>query len=107
MPTVTVDHKYQVLLPPAVRTRAGVRVGDHLEARYAKGKFILTPKTARIEEDEYTPAQRRSIDAGIAQGMEDFKTGRFHGPFDTADQAIAYIKKTLRQRAARKTRRAR
>ena len=37
--------------------------------------------------DEYTPAQRRSIDAGIAASLEEFKLGRFHGPFDTAAEA--------------------
>ncbi len=50
--------------------------------------------------DEYTPAQRRLIDARIAEGIEDFKRGRAYGPFDTADEGIAFLKANLKRRAA-------
>ena len=52
--------------------------------------------------DNYTPEQRRIINAGIAEGMEDFRRGRFYGPFDTADEAISSIQANLKQRAAAK-----
>jgi hypothetical protein len=48
--------------------------------------------------DEYTPAQRRMIDRGIAQGLEDIRKGRVHGPFKTAGEAIAYLKAHTRRR---------
>jgi hypothetical protein len=54
--------------------------------------------------DEYTPAQRRAIDADIAASMEDFKHGRFHGPFDTAEEASRYIERVAKERAALKKR---
>jgi predicted transcriptional regulator len=54
--------------------------------------------------DEYTPAQRRAIDADIAASMEDFKHGRFHGPFDTAEDASRYIERVAKERAAVKKR---
>ncbi len=44
MPLVKVKNKYQVTLPTAVRQRAGVTVGDLLEAKADKGKITLTPK---------------------------------------------------------------
>ncbi len=44
---------------------------------------------------EYTPEQRRIVDAGIAEGMEDFRRGRFYGPFETADEAISSIQANL------------
>jgi predicted transcriptional regulator len=55
--------------------------------------------------DEYTPEQRRVIDADIAASMDEFKQGRFHGPF-TAEESARYIEKVAKQRAAtRKARR--
>jgi len=106
MPVVRVKAKYQVTLPDELRKRVGVNIGDLFEVELHKGKITLTPK-AVVDRDEYTPAQRRIIDAGITKGMLDFTRGRFHGPFDTAEEAIAHIKRTLRQRAARKTKRSR
>jgi len=45
MPIVRVKTKYQVTLPTAIRVRAGIRVGDVLEAKVEKGKITLTPKS--------------------------------------------------------------
>jgi predicted transcriptional regulator len=53
----------------------------------------------RERRDLYAPEQRRIIEAGIAEGLEDFKQGRFYGPFDTADEAISSIQANLKQRA--------
>ena len=52
--------------------------------------------------DEYTPTQRRAIDADIAASLEDFKRGRFHGPFNTAKEASNYIEQVAKKRAATK-----
>ncbi len=83
MPLVKVKDKYQVTLPTAVRDEAGVAIGDILEAKVVNGKITLTPKSV--------------IDRGIAEGLADFKKGRFIGPFDNADVAV----KALRQAAKR------
>ena len=53
-------------------------------------------------DDEYTPAQRRIIDARLAESLEDFKKGRTHGPFNTANEAIAFIRKEVKARAAKR-----
>ena len=55
-----------------------------------------------VEADEYTPEQRRLIDADIAASIEEFEQGKFHGPFNSADEAIASIEANLKQRAAAK-----
>jgi hypothetical protein len=52
--------------------------------------------------DDYTPAQRRVIDAAVAASMEDFRQGRVHGPFDTAGEASLYIEQVAEKRAAAK-----
>jgi hypothetical protein len=49
----------------------------------------------RREFGECTSEQRRVIDAGIAEGMEDFRKGRSHGPF-TADEAVNFLKSQMK-----------
>jgi hypothetical protein len=72
----------------------------------ARDNGIITPKP-RIDysqfsnaDDEYTPEQRKIIDAELAKGLEDIKMGRTFGPFDTAEAMIASMKSELKKRAA-------
>ncbi len=39
-------------------------------------------------DDEYTPEQRRIIDARLDESEEDLKKGRTYGPFNTADERL-------------------
>ena len=70
------------------------------------GKIVITPKVVIDRSqfpdanDEYTPEQRATIDAGIRQGLEDFKKGRSHGPFATAKEASDYIERAAKELAA-------
>lgn len=54
--------------------------------------------------DEYTPAERRAIDRGIAASEKQYAAGKSYGPFDTAADAIASVNENLRKRAAAKKR---
>jgi AbrB family looped-hinge helix DNA binding protein len=105
MPTIVkVQRKGQVTIPNRMRTQAGIADGDLVEAVFSRGRIILTPKVAVDRSkfpahDEYTPEQRRIIDAGIAEGLHDFKAGRSHGPFASAKEASAYIERMAKQRA--------
>jgi hypothetical protein len=45
------------------------------------------------------PAQRRIIDARLAESEEDLKRGRTFGPFNTANEMIASMKRELKKRA--------
>ena len=54
-----------------------------------------------IDDLEYTAAQRRIIDARLAKALEEIKKGRTYGPFKTADEMIASMKRELRKRAAK------
>jgi bifunctional DNA-binding transcriptional regulator/antitoxin component of YhaV-PrlF toxin-antitoxin module len=82
------------VIAQSVRDQVGLNVGDLLEAKVERGKTTFTPKLvidrsqSRKANDEYTPVQRKSIDAQLAKAM----TGRTHGPFDTADEMGAHIK---------------
>lgn len=94
MSLVKVKPKGEVTLPSALRERAGLNVGDLLEARFEKGKITLTPKSL--------------IDRRIEEGLEDIRGGRTYGPFDTADQMIESLQRNMKERAkAKKTKRSR
>lgn len=94
MSLVKVKTKSEVTLPSALRERAGLNVGDLLEARFEKGKITLTPKSL--------------VDSRIEEGLEDIRRGRTYGPFDTADQMIESLQRNMKERAkARKTKRSR
>jgi AbrB family looped-hinge helix DNA binding protein len=88
MSLVSVKNKFQVLIPQEVRERIGIRVGDLLEAKAERGKITFTPRAA--------------LDPDIAASMEEIKAGRSHGPFDTAEDAIAAMKRELRKGARKR-----
>ena len=82
MPLVKVKTKYQVTLPDAVRRQVRVGVGDLLEAKVEKGRITLTPKSLIYRE--------------IAEGLEDFRRGRFIGPFKSAKEGIRALRRAAK-----------
>ena len=82
MPVVKVKTKYQVTLPTSVRHRVGLKVGDLLDARVERGKITLTSKGV--------------ITPGMAEGLEDIKKGRVHGPFTSAEDLLRSLHREIR-----------
>jgi hypothetical protein len=79
-------------------------VEKHLPELSASGGVItIAPKPA-VAQDEYTIAERRAIDRGIAESEKQYAAGKSYGPFDNAAEAIASIDANLRRRAAAKKR---
>jgi AbrB family looped-hinge helix DNA binding protein len=78
MAIVTIKNKYQVVIPQRVREQVGVQVGDLLEAQVDKGKIVFTPKSI--------------VDRAIAEGLDDIKKGRVHGPFASEGEMVAALK---------------
>jgi bifunctional DNA-binding transcriptional regulator/antitoxin component of YhaV-PrlF toxin-antitoxin module len=97
--TVTVKNrtKNPLVVPPSVRRQAGHKNGQDLEFRVSGGVITILPKLPAAE-GEYTPEQRRIIDARLAEGLADIKAGRTFGPFDSADEMIAHMKAQLRKK---------
>lgn len=62
MSLVKVKTNGQVILPSSLRQRAGVNVGDVLEAKIEKGK--------------------------VDESIEQIRKGEFYGPFDTAEEML-------------------
>ena len=74
MPLVKVKEKFQVTLPASVRRKAGLAVGDLLEANVEGKKITLTPKSV--------------VDRELALALEDVRKGRVYGPFSSAKELI-------------------
>jgi bifunctional DNA-binding transcriptional regulator/antitoxin component of YhaV-PrlF toxin-antitoxin module len=102
--TVIVKNKTPLVVPPAVRRRAGLKSGDEVEFRVSGRVITILPK-APPADDEYTPAQRRAIDRGIAKGLEDIKHGRLQGPFSSHRDFIASLQEEARKLRGKKNRR--
>ena len=86
---VRVQRKGQVTIPTRVRVQVGLVDGDMVEARAENGKIILTPKM--VVDREYTPQQRRIIDARLAESLEQAKRGETFGPFETHEEMITFL----------------
>ena len=77
MNIVTVKNKFQIVIPQRVREQAHVEIGDLLEASVEDGKITFTPKSL--------------VDRHLAEGLEDLRKGRTHGPYNSAEAAIAAL----------------
>lgn len=100
--TIVVKKRTDLVVPTSVQRRAGIKAGDRLEFKVSGGVITILPKRPRAD-DEYTPEQRRSIDARLARADEDIKHGRVYGPFNTAEEMAASIEDNIKNlRAARR-----
>jgi hypothetical protein len=59
------------------------------------GKLVADHSRFSNADDEYTPAQRRAIDARLAESEEDLKNGLVYGPFKNAEEMIAHMKAAI------------
>lgn len=99
--TTVVKKRTPIVVPDVLRRRAGIKAGDRLEFKLSGGIINIIPELPSAD-DEYTPEQRRTIDAQLADGLADIKAGRTYGPFNTVDEMIASMKTELRKRAAKR-----
>jgi hypothetical protein len=79
-----------LVVPAAARRRARFKDGQELECKVSGGLITILPKLPGTD-DEYTSAQRRSMDAEL----RDAEKGPFHGPFETMDGMIAHLKRRI------------
>ena len=92
----TVKRRTPLAIPDKVRRRAGLKVGEQVEFKVSSGVITVVPKLPSAD-DDYTPAQRHAIDTRLREARK----GPYYGPFDTADQAIAFTRKEVRKRRKR------
>jgi AbrB family looped-hinge helix DNA binding protein len=90
MGVVAVKNKFQIVIPRGIREQVRIKIGDLLEASVRDGRITFTPKSL--------------VDRHIAEGLEDAKHGRTHGPYTSAREAIAALElraKRLTQKRGR------
>jgi AbrB family looped-hinge helix DNA binding protein len=106
--TGKIQNKGQVTIPTVVRRQAGLSKGDLVNIAFQRGKIVITPKLAidrskfPTADDEYTPAQRRVIDARLDKADAEIKAGRVHGPFSNAAAAIKFLNKEIHSRKTKR-----
>jgi bifunctional DNA-binding transcriptional regulator/antitoxin component of YhaV-PrlF toxin-antitoxin module len=95
--TVIVKSAADLVVPQSVRRQAGIRAGDRLEFKVSGGVINIVPKLPSGD-DEYTPQQRRSVNARLAESRDDLKKGRTFGPFETHEAMVAFLHGQVRVR---------
>ena len=98
---VRMQRKGQVTIPSRLRSRVGLADGDLVDAKEHRGKIILTPKN--VVDREYTPAQRRSIDARLDEAMREVERGELYGPFETHQELVSFLHRESRKRQPNNT----
>ena len=88
MDLVTVKTKFQIVIPQHVREQMHIEIGDILEAGVEVGKIIFTPKSL--------------VDRHLAEGLEDARRGRTHGPYGSATEAVAALEARARRRGQKR-----
>jgi bifunctional DNA-binding transcriptional regulator/antitoxin component of YhaV-PrlF toxin-antitoxin module len=88
--TVIVKNRSRIVVPEAVQRRAGIKSGDRLEFKVSGRVITILPEVP--DSSDETPAQRRIIDAQIAEGLDDIRKGRVSPRFETVDKMLASLK---------------
>lgn len=102
--TVTVKNKTPLVVPPSVRRQAGLKSGQKIEFKVSGGVISIHPKLPAAD-DEYTPEQRRIVDAQLAEGLADIEAGQVRGPFATHEEFIASLHAEAKRLTRKKTKR--
>jgi antitoxin component of MazEF toxin-antitoxin module len=85
-------------LPTGVRSAVGLADGDLVDVKVSGRRIVITPtlvidrsKFPTADED-YTPAQRRIVDAQLAEGLAEIRKGLVSRKFDSAGEMLASLK---------------
>jgi bifunctional DNA-binding transcriptional regulator/antitoxin component of YhaV-PrlF toxin-antitoxin module len=80
-----------LVVPLSVRRRAGMKAGDRLEFKAARGVITIVTQ-APASGGEETPEQRKIIDAQLAVGLDDIRKGRVSRRFDTVEEMLTSLR---------------
>ncbi|SPF55935.1 putative Transcriptional regulator, AbrB family [Candidatus Sulfopaludibacter sp. SbA4] len=109
MSIVKIQRKGQMTLPSGVRAAVGLADGDLVDVKVAGRKIVITPALVidrtqfPTAEDEYTPEQRRILNASLAQAEK----GPYYGPFKNGAEVAAFLKKWQRRSKSAKAKKTR
>lgn len=86
MPAVKIGVSRQVVIPKKIHDKLGLAPGDYLEVELRGNRVILTPKML--------------IEKGLAEGLEDIKEGRVHGPFRSVKEMLRSLHRAKKSKTA-------
>jgi AbrB family looped-hinge helix DNA binding protein len=75
----------QVAIPKKLHDQLGLAPGDYLQVELEGDRLILTPKAL--------------IEKRLAEGLEDIREGRVHGPFRSASALLRSLHRTRKTKA--------
>jgi AbrB family looped-hinge helix DNA binding protein len=76
----------QVVIPKRIHDRLGLVPGDYLQVELKGDKVIMTPQAM--------------IEKRLAEGLDDIKNGRVHGPFASAAEMAISLRKSSKARSS-------
>jgi len=88
MPISKLGQRRQVVIPKDICDALGLQTGDFVEVKQVQGTVVIKPKKLVDADELLTPEQKATIDARLAEGMEDIRQGRVLGPYSTAKEAM-------------------
>lgn len=80
MIAVKIGVSRQVVIPKKIHDRLGLVPGDYLEVELEGDRVVLTPKAL--------------VEKRLAEGLEDIREGRVHGPFPSVPALMRSLRKT-------------
>ena len=86
MAAVKVGMSRQVAIPKKLHDQLGLNPGDYLEVELIEDHLVLTPKAL--------------IDKRLAEGLQDIKHGRVHGPFRSAKELVRSLHRNRKSKKA-------
>jgi len=88
MNVVKIGTSRQVVIPKKIHDQLKLVPGDYLEVELVNGKVIFSPKAL----------VNKHIKQRLEEGLEDIRQGRTYGPFDSADEMLHSLHKSLKSK---------
>jgi AbrB family looped-hinge helix DNA binding protein len=86
MAVVKIGVSRQVAIPKKLHDQLGLSPGDYLQVELEGERLILTPKAL--------------IERRLAEGLEDIRQGRIHGPFRSVPELLRSLHRTKKTKAS-------
>lgn len=103
MPISKLGQRRQVVIPKEICDELGLQEGDFVEVTSTDGKVIIKPKKLVDADEILTPEQKEAIDKSLAEGLEDIKQGKLHGPFSSVQNMLHSLRGANTSKKAGKT----
>jgi AbrB family looped-hinge helix DNA binding protein len=85
MTAVKIGVTRQVVIPKKLHDKLGLVPGDYLEVELEGDHLVFTPKAL--------------VNRRLAEGLDDIRKGRVHGPFTSASALVRSLKRTKKTKA--------